>query len=550
MKKAILTKIVGKPVESAIKITNPHNHHYKLAYAELFRAVLQIPEKDIQVRILNAINGKSSTTEFVNAMCPTCKQTFGTKPELRKTISTQTDITEIVSHINNQTLRLIAPPVETILSSTNSSTNSDDSHDRHSPILQKSVVSTSMTKDFTTARFSHPAACCLPTQRHQPIITRQEEALPTQPHQQIKRKRKRKVCLPQVMKRSHAQMVQTHLQPKLKIKKVETIKGPGVDYCMQASISNCDRRDSIGPIPLDDWIEELFKEPDEHKSKEEHIMRIMAEECLDAEKRTDGLLAIHRSIVANDLYALRRQIFVWRKLRKLVDLNELLTDEDENCLQLAIIQDCFPKVINILLNEGLNVNEVDYHSNTCIHLAILNEVELESLSLLMQKIDLKLLLHLNDDGYTPLHIAVRTDSYLRAEIIIRTLDERLGTKPILACNSGRVTTKDEFQKYYEDVCRLLEKIYSDDTTRNAQPKFKKKLLEAGDRKSGNTPLFFALENKLEHLVFFLLAHLTDPRIINFSGQDARSYYWEFGKTLNLSLKVDNAMENAVSLLRY
>lgn len=121
----------------------------------------------------------------------------------------------------------------------------------------------------------------------------------------------------------------------------------------------------------------------------------------------------------------------------------------------------------------------------------------------MEKIDLKLLLHLNDDGYTPLHMVIRANSYIRAEIILNTLDERLLGKPSFTRNLSTSLTEAEFSKYYEEACKKLEQKYSN-TTRNAQPKLKKKFLEMGDRKSGNTALFFSIENKLGKEVLMVL----------------------------------------------
>lgn len=476
MKKVILTKSNSKTITTALKITSPDNAKSKSAYAELFRVVLQIPEKDVQLRILDAVNGKSSSEQIIHAMCPNCKKTFGNSSNSFKENATQTDITEVVEpKSTGDQLSKVNDPI-------------------NSP---------------------------------------------------LKRKRKRKVCLPQVVKRSHAQMAHTQLQPKLKTRKME--QSPDIDQVPSSELNRRNRSDSIISIASEILNGIRFDSPDPHKTKEEHIIRKMAEEFLDANICTNGLLAIHRTIIENDLDALRRQIFVWKKIRKVEDLNTLLTDDDENCLQLAIVQDCYPKIINVLINEGLNTNEIDDHSNTCIHLAVLNEIEDNSLRLLMEKIDLKLLLHLNDDGYTPLHMVIRANSYIRAEIILNTLDERLLGKPSFTRNLSTSLTEAEFSKYYEEACKKLEQKYSN-TTRNAQPKLKKKFLEMGDRKSGNTALFFSIENKLEHFVFFLLAHLADPRVTNFSGQDAKSYYSEFGKILQLSLKVDNAMESVVTIL--
>lgn len=54
-------------------------------------------------------------------------------------------------------------------------------------------------------------------------------------------------------------------------------------------LSIFNRRDSIGTI-ASDFLFELLDMPIEHTSREDHIMRLMAEEYFDADKRTDGLL--------------------------------------------------------------------------------------------------------------------------------------------------------------------------------------------------------------------------------------------------------------------
>lgn len=155
MKKVILTKSNSKTITTALKITSPDNAKSKSAYAELFRVVLQIPEKDVQLRILDAVNGKSSSEQIIHAMCPNCKKTFGNSSNSFKENATQTDITEVVEpKSTGDQLSKVNDPI-------------------NSP---------------------------------------------------LKRKRKRKVCLPQVVKRSHAQMAHTQLQPKLKTRKMEQVR--------------------------------------------------------------------------------------------------------------------------------------------------------------------------------------------------------------------------------------------------------------------------------------------------------------------------------------
>ncbi|CAD7000395.1 uncharacterized protein LOC101454591 [Ceratitis capitata] len=542
MKKVILTKSSNREFATTMKVTSPDNAKSKIDYSELFRVVLKIPEKDVQLRILDAVNGRTSTGNIVHAICPNCKHTFDNAVLSGKEAGTQTDFLEGA----NKSDTTVVVPMDVTQTVSISSSNGQD-FNIMSPVLQKAKVSLSAKQNLSTIPQNLTVSKDTESSQTPNMIEPQSaDATAVTSNLPMKRKRKRKVCLPQVVKRSHAQMALTHMQPRLKSRKVQ--KSPELYQKASDDGNDACRRDSISSLDSDLIKDVLWLSPDEHKSKEDHIMRTMAEECLEADRRTEGLLTIHRTIVQNDLYALRRQIFVWKKFKKVQDLNYLLTDEDENCLQLAIAQDCFPKIIDVLISEGLNANEIDCHSNTCVHLAILNEIENESLRLLMRKIDPQLLLHLNDDGYTPLHMAVRANSYLRAEIMLNTLDERLLGKPIFNRNIRASLSEKEFGKYYEEICKNLEKQCGN-VTRNAQPKLKKKVLETGDRKSGNTALFFAVENKLEHFVFFLLAHLTDPRILNYCGQDAKSYYSEFGKMLQLSLRVDSAMENVVSLLR-
>lgn len=52
----------------------------------------------------------------------------------------------------------------------------------------------------------------------------------------------------------------------------------------------------------------------------------------------------------------------------------------------------------------------------------------------------------------------------------------------------------------------------------------------------------------EHLAYFLLAHLTDPRDENLSGIDCQTYMSEFGKSLNLSVKIDDAIQKVIKIL--
>lgn len=151
----------------------------------------------------------------------------------------------------------------------------------------------------------------------------------------------------------------------------------------------------------------------------------------------------------------------------------------------------------MLLENNLNPNTLDAESNTIIHLAILNDITVPALEHLMKRIDLKLLLTLNDDGYTPLHLAIRQDRYLLVECLINILDERLVNKIYYKRQLDELETdenliKKQFKDYYEKIC--LQMISDEEAVTIDNHEFKQRLLQAGDRRSGNTALYFAIDN--------------------------------------------------------
>lgn len=247
-------------------------------------------------------------------------------------------------------------------------------------------------------------------------------------------------------------------------------------------------------------------------------------------------------------------MYVWTKLKDNVDLNDVLSADGEDCLQLALTNDCEPEIVKIVINAGVLPSHVYEDSNTALHLAVINNVNLDSLRQLMLHIDLQLLLQTNDDGYTALHIAVRHNRYKMAEIICDIIDQRQLGVPVYR----RVTTDDvddgtkaqevkdekKFAKFYERACDKLE--HNKEKLMGRQ--LKTEILNASEARAGNVALFFAVEGELEHICYFLLAHLSDPDEENLSGHSPKSFHYEFARVLRINLKIARIMDKVIGIL--
>ncbi|XP_075152874.1 charon [Haematobia irritans] len=368
-----------------------------------------------------------------------------------------------------------------------------------------------------------------------------------------KRKRKRQISEPRASKVSRVAEMKKHQTAKM--------KRPNncMDLTKKSSLENnseIKRNRTSSNISDVSYVNKIVDEInlDNSMKTNENLYGIIVKEYLLAEiPQENGLLPIQESIVKKQLANLKIQIFVWQDLKG-TDLNEIITDDDEDLLQLAITHNCSLDIISLLVFKKLNPNCIDAYGNTAIHLAILNDMDEFTLSHLMEHIDLNILLTLNDEGYTPLHLAIRRDSYSLAECILNAMDKRLSKdifykRTVDELETDEGVKKSNFLRYYENVC--LQMDGDDETIRRRTIKnhdMKQKLLQVPDMRSGNIALFFAIENQAEHLVYFLLAHLTDPRTENLAGQDCKTFFSEFGKTLKLSLNIDNAMEKVIKLL--
>ncbi|XP_073825584.1 charon [Musca autumnalis] len=389
------------------------------------------------------------------------------------------------------------------------------------------------------------------------------ESTPTSPNNSRpptpkKRKRRRKVALPQASKESRVAqrtlLAKMNVKQKPQLQQLPQIEDNSTQQMLNggspAKRARLDSETSISSS-INNMFDDILV-----TMREEKLYQNIIKDCLMADiPLENGLLPIYDCIVKDKYATLKIQIFIWKEYKH-VDLNELITEDDEDLLQLAINNNCSPQIINLLLTNGLNTNSVDSQGNTVIHLSVLNDIDPDAMEHLLSHIDLKTLLELNDDGYTSLQLAVRQDYFLLAESILNAMDKRLSGRVFYIRDKDKIETNENaiklhFKTYYEKVCR--EMTIEDDGGVNYENiirnhDLKQKLLQVPDMRSGCTALFFAIENQSEHLIYFLLAHLSDPRTENLSGQDCKTFFSEYGRSLNLSLDIDTAMEKVIKIL--
>ncbi|XP_065357450.1 uncharacterized protein Charon [Calliphora vicina] len=448
-------------------------------YKELFAALMRLPDKEMQKKLLAVINNHSIQ---------------------HRTIETQTDPADIKESTNIKQEAISPKPGSNGIVSTNTNGSGNDT-----PKSKDSSISGEAVK---------------------------------------KRKRKRKVSLPQANKESRAKQLAKMNKPKTSTANNGVIvTTPSTLEQHELKSQKRQRIDSFSISECSSDVANIYEDT------ETNLIRAIEQ---SGNRLDNGLLPIQDAVVKNQTNKLNVHIGIYQVYR-CTDLNEILTEEDEDLLQLAVINMCDPSIVSLLLEKGLNPDSLDADSNTIIHLAILNDIAVKSLEHLMKRIESKLLLTLNDEGYTPLHLAIRQDRYLLAECMINVLDERLVNKVFYKRQLDELETdesvlKKQFKDYYEKVCLQMDFDEETNTSIIDNHELKQKLLQAGDRRSGNTVLYFAIDNKFEHLIYFLLAHLTDPRTENLSGLDCKTYFSEYGKSLNLSLNIDNTMEKVIKLL--
>ncbi|EDW87229.1 uncharacterized protein LOC6526398 [Drosophila yakuba] len=479
---------------------------FQPVYGDIFKLLMQIPDKALTQRVIDAINGRNNSDNAISHQGKQCS--CGVQ---KVDASTQTDW---------------------------------DTEDR-SPGLDKTKINNeaSETKGNT---YSHMAS-----QSSTPLVTPLEPPLePTKVPK--KRGRKRNTCVPQVVKRSAAEMAlqereEKQLTPVITKRKKKEVTNPQKSGENRLTKETPERRNSnMSDISItSDDIDRV----DNYilGNNKDRILLIMANEFKKSHIMSEeGLLPIHEQILSGDVYGVKRQIFVCCHAN--LDINDLLTTDGEDCLELALTNDTDTEIISLILDARLMTDHLYENSNTALHLAVINNINIESIKLLLRRIDLNSLLLTNDDGYTVLHLAVRNNQFLVAEAILDTIDERELGETVYrrtqeAANANEWDEK-AFAKYYDRACERLE--LSKSLLKNRT--HKRNVINASEARGGNPPLFYAVEGEQEHLCYFLLAHLADPDEENLSGHSPKSFHYEYARTLRINLKVARVMEKVISIL--
>ncbi|XP_060666040.1 uncharacterized protein LOC132798264 isoform X1 [Drosophila nasuta] len=531
-------------------ITNTYMQRksFQSIYEDIFKLLMRLPDKALQQRVIDAINGRSDKSSSSTISSNQCKQCAAKEEKpLKINASTQTEFLE-----TKETK------------------------------IESSFTEVAIKSDLPLKQECPTTKTETPTKEEST-----ESGKPSDPAVKVPRKRgrKRNTCVPQVVKRSAAQMAMqerenkqlTPLQTNKKKKLTAVDATTSGSYNTNANNVNVNnsssciqRRDSMSSnfsLSLSDIsLTECSKQIDTYieNGVQDTILATMSKEFRISHVMNDeGLLPIHDAILENNIYGVQRQVFVWSKMKQNVALNELLSQAGEDCLQLAITNDSDPEIVKIIINAGVLPMYIYEDSNTALHLAIINNIQLDSLQMLMLHIDLNLLLLTNDDGYTALHIAIRHNRYKMAEVICDTIDQRqLGAsvyrRPIEgtldeakaegSSNSSNksLEVKDEqrFAKFYERACDKLE--HNKDKLLGRR--LKNEILNASETRAGNACLFYAVEGELEHLCYFLLAHLSDPDEENLSGHSPKSFHYEFARVLRISLKIARIMDKVIGIL--
>ncbi|EDV57320.2 uncharacterized protein LOC6542953 [Drosophila erecta] len=544
MKKVLLTKtlhnrpvvaggsdlLLAKPVGSLrlISIPAPQNANtyiqrksFKSVYEEIFKLVMRIPDKALTQRVIDAINGGNNsdtiTISHQDKQCSCGVQKVDASSQTEWDTENRTSGSDITV-INEES------------SEANGNTNSHMASPSSTP-LEPTLEPTKVPK---------------------------------------KRGRKRNTCVPKVVKRSAAEMALQEREEKQLTPVITKKKKKEVNHAPNYEGNRCtketpQRRNSnmsdisISSVQLNQYLVEDYISGNcnsdqlslvddyTNEDSKKRILRIMANEFKKSNiMSAEGLLPIHEKLLHGDICGVKRQIFVCCHAN--LDINDLLTTDGEDCLELALTNDTDPEIISLILDARLLTHHIYENSNTALHLAVINNINIESVRLLMRRIDLNSLLLTNDDGYTVLHLAVRNNQFLVAEAILDAIDDReLGeTVYRRTQEAANANERDEkgFAKYYDRACERLE--LSKQSLKNRT--HKRNVINASEARGGNPPLFYAVEGEQEHLCYFLLAHLADPDEENLSGHSPKSYHYEYARTLRINLKVARVMEKVISIL--
>lgn len=181
----------------------------------------------------------------------------------------------------------------------------------------------------------------------------------------------------------------------------------------------------------------------------------------------------------------------------------------QTALHYAVLSPEPQLIVRHLLDSNASVMENNEDGDTVIHYAIKHCNDLLVFRILLSKMTYSDLSYENDVGMSVLHVAINEQKFMFAKAIIQHIDDCLQIRSL------------DYDIWDEPQLIGIYKDYVANYIKQEQPEIqlnpkKMELINHRERKGGRTALFFATIFQSEPLVYMLLAHLADPRIIDMS----------------------------------
>ncbi|KAF2880147.1 hypothetical protein ILUMI_26010 [Ignelater luminosus] len=184
-----------------------------------------------------------------------------------------------------------------------------------------------------------------------------------------------------------------------------------------------------------------------------------------------GNMPLHNAVMDNNIKMVKRQLLALRSRQ--FDVNTL-NHESFTALQLALLYNADASIVQLVLQYGADISAVDSDGNNILHLCVMNSNEnvmQTLLSMVGTNVDIN---STNFDGYTPLILCALSKKHFMADALLAA-----GANPNI-----------------------------------------------GDKKSGRTPLFHAVESNDVDMVKRLLNNNAKTKVRNFFGTSPHDAMFE------------------------
>ncbi|XP_055708511.1 uncharacterized protein LOC129804868 [Phlebotomus papatasi] len=353
----------------------------------------------------------------------------------------------------------------------------------------------------------------------------------------VKLGRKRKVLAPQAttgtdLGDSLPERLKSRRSSEVKVKSPKATLEPVQELSrkIEADIDNYNYSD----------IEGMISELENVKTTSDRDVKIMMlRDWVECYKYTDGYLPIHYAVKASDKIYLKRQCITLKFRGFGVDLK---ADDGSTALHLALKFNANIQIVEMLLQYGADVSEIDNDGNNSVLLAARYSQDINVFALLLRKTSFSELQRENFHSHGIFRIVVDSGRFDFLNELIAYIDECLKLPSLIPENLKN--EKDIAKKYRERVDELTDVDMVKQIKINEK---KAKMINQRDKTAGKTPLFCAVEKKKDNIVLALLANLADPRRKTFAGFDAYMVANEVVKSKKISSALISAL-NAFEII--